>query len=132
MKIHVNQDCINRGQPFRPASCPIAEAIWTQIEGVSGVAVRGTIIGFDYNNKRHVFTLSRKARQFVRDFDDHKPVKPISIILPYFSNAPTRRTQMHNRRNLLRHPARESATKTTHARSLWHSNAQLTRYGAYP
>ena len=85
MKIHVNKDCIARGKPNRPASCPIAEAIWTQIDGVSGVSVNPTVVGFDFNNKRYVFPLSLKARKFIRSFDRGQPVEPMSIILPYFS-----------------------------------------------
>ena len=89
MKIHVSQDCIKIGRIRQPTSCPIAVAIKEQIPAASGVYVRSTVAAFNFNNQRHIFQLSRKARQWIQDFDNLKPVEPISIILPYFSKPQT-------------------------------------------
>ena len=84
MKIEITQDCIKRGKRGKGSECPTALAMIDT--GLLEVSV-GTFRAY-YDTKdgcvshlRKEKRLPKKIQNFIKRFDNGKPVKPISFLL---------------------------------------------------
>lgn len=78
IKIEVTAEDIANGEPGESGSCPIALAFKRAIPGIVYVEVEDDTY-FETNESTFDLRLPGHASQFVRDFDDGEPVKPISF-----------------------------------------------------
>ena len=74
MLISVTAEDIKEGRPRLPHKCPIARAATRETGRTCLVGTRTFKCGFD-----PYIRLPKKARDFVRNFDAGKKVKPISF-----------------------------------------------------
>ena len=78
MKINVTRECIRKGNPSSPDSCPIALALKSH-----GVPFLGVISDLIETSDFSVdFILPLKAQRFIEDFDTEVKVKPFSFNIP--------------------------------------------------
>ena len=77
MRIEVTQEDIEKGEPCDVCACPIALAIQRKL-GRGGCEINFSTIDL---GPGQVVATPYSARQFIRAFDDHLPVKPFSFEL---------------------------------------------------
>ena len=77
VKIEVTDLEIRNGQTFDPFGCPIALALLREFPNVYHGGVDPGFI--DMNNFR--IKVTRKAKKFIKDFDNKIPVKPFSFYI---------------------------------------------------
>ncbi len=78
--ITVTQKHINKGIQTDAQECPIAKALRTA--GLRNVSVSGMSVYFGKGWKRTA-ELPKRARNFIKKFDNEKPVKPFTFRLTY-------------------------------------------------
>jgi hypothetical protein len=83
MRVEVTQDDIDNGKRMDGAYCPIALAL-RRLTG-KRCSVSAYRAGINYAFGPDHFHLPKEAQQFVLDFDDDRPVVPLSFELnePY-------------------------------------------------
>lgn len=83
MTINVTQEHISKGKRYA-WECPIALALKDAICRWCGPNVGTNYIGFyDKSEIRHIVETPVAAQEFIRKFDNGKPVKPFSFEIPY-------------------------------------------------
>lgn len=70
-RVVVTKEDIRHGRPYQADSCPIALSL-RRIKGLDLAIVETNSAECGY----WITRMSKKARQFVRDFDEGNPVKP--------------------------------------------------------
>lgn len=86
MNLHVSRECINAGDPLSETGCPIALAIIKvlkddpRVDEIRTVAVGAGVAEVEYVVKRTV-KLPKVAQKFITDFDNGRPVKPLTLVL---------------------------------------------------
>lgn len=79
MWIKVTQKDIDRGRLTNPWYCPIARAVRRASRLVSGKRQTISVGGSDCSIGRQNYGLPRRARTFVKRFDNGLPVRPLSF-----------------------------------------------------
>lgn len=80
-KIKVTRKFISQGSPCSSANCPIALAIKNKLGLAVTVGIDSAEIFPKNKGKGYRFSLSKRAEQFISDFDKLKSVKPFAFFI---------------------------------------------------
>lgn len=85
IRVHVTQDHINKGDPCKTTSCPIALALQPHFPGktpaVGGFFVNDRLLDNSPEEPNVLGYLSSRAREFIELFDGGRVVSPFTFYL---------------------------------------------------
>ena len=82
MTLHMQQDDIDSAIICSRQHCAIAQTIYRELKvSIGRVRVTAAGVSIAKDDHRYLYKQPESAARLVRDFDDHKPVKPIIFSL---------------------------------------------------